>query len=162
MVTRLKGPGYSSPPAPPACPFPPHVLIRSPGPRRRRVPSPLHHKERTGRAVARALIVAAALVCGCARAVPPPPVPMAVDVPVPEPVPCAVAIPPRPALPIAALGSDSQPADTIRSYAATVAVLKAAVVEREGLLHACIDSDSPAVAPAPAAAADRPAQGANR
>jgi hypothetical protein len=97
------------------------------------------------------LLCAALVLCGCARVVQGPPVPVTVDVPVPEPVPCAVAVPARPALPIAALGSDSQPADTMRAYAASVAVLKAAVVEREGLLRACI---------APASAADTPPAGA--
>jgi hypothetical protein len=89
------------------------------------------------------------MLAGCARVAPPPPVPMTVEIPVPETVPCSVAIPPRPALPIASLVADSQPADTVRAYAATVAVLKVAVAERDDLLRACVAPDSSANPPPP-------------
>ncbi len=79
----------------------------------------------------------AAAIGGCARAAAPIAVPMKVSVPIPEPVYCAAAAPPRPALQIASLTPDSAPADTIRAYAASVVVLKAAVVERDQLLQAC-------------------------
>ncbi|MGC1679429.1 MAG: hypothetical protein WA740_17990 [Candidatus Binataceae bacterium] len=79
----------------------------------------------------------AAAIGGCARAAAPIAVPMKVSVPIPEPVYCAASAPPRPALQIASLGPDSAPADTIRAYAASVVVLKAAVAERDQLLEAC-------------------------
>jgi hypothetical protein len=114
--------------------------------------------------LAGALLLAAALLCGCARVAQPPPVPLTVEVPVPERVPCAVAIPARPALPIASLVAGSPPADTMRAYAATVAVLKVAVGERDDLLRACIEPDSSANTPplAGGSAAAAPAQGAHR
>ncbi|MFZ1886433.1 MAG: hypothetical protein WAU33_00270 [Candidatus Binataceae bacterium] len=92
-------------------------------------------KQRRYRFVA-AMWVAAA-IGGCARAATPIAVPMKVSVPIPEPVYCAAAAPPRPALQIASLNPDSAPADTIRAYAASVVVLKAAVAERDELLRAC-------------------------
>jgi hypothetical protein len=52
------------------------------------------------------LFLGAALLAGCARIAPLPPVPMTVEIPVPEAVACAVAIPARPALPIASLVAD--------------------------------------------------------
>ncbi|MGB6555141.1 MAG: hypothetical protein WBE78_16740 [Candidatus Binataceae bacterium] len=79
----------------------------------------------------------AAAIGGCASVAPPIAVPMNVSVPIPEPVYCAATAPPRPALPIASLTPGSAPADTIRAYAASVVVLKAAVVERDQLLQAC-------------------------
>ena len=80
----------------------------------------------------------AAALCGCARAAATPAVvPMKVSVPVPVPVYCAESAPARPALEIASLVPDSPPADTVRAYAASVVILKAAVVERDRLLRAC-------------------------
>jgi hypothetical protein len=106
-----------------------------------------------------ALVLAAAMLAGCARVAQPPPLPMTVDIPVPVAIPCSVAIPPRPALPIATLTDASEPADTMRAYAATVAVLKVAVTERDDLLRACIAPDSPANTP-PADAGALPAAAA--
>lgn len=79
----------------------------------------------------------AAAIGGCARAASPIAVPMKVNVPIPEPVYCAAAAPARPALEIASLTSGSTPADTLRAYAASVVILKAAVVQRDQLLQAC-------------------------
>ncbi len=93
------------------------------------------------------MFLGAALLAGCARIAALPPVPMTVEIPVPEAVPCSVAIPARPALPIAALAAGSPPGDTMRAYAATVAVLKVAVAEREELLRVCIAPDSSANPP---------------
>ncbi len=75
---------------------------------------------------------------GCA-ARPPAPVPQTVvaDVPVARRVYCDVKIPARPALPIAALAPSATPADVVRAYAASVALLKGAVVAREALLRGC-------------------------
>lgn len=84
-----------------------------------------------------ATVWVAAAIGGCAPAAAPIAVPMKVSVPIPEPVYCAASAPPRPALQIASLSSGSAPADTIRAYAASVVVLKAAVVERDQLLRAC-------------------------
>jgi len=86
----------------------------------------------------------AAAIGGCARAAAPIAVPMKVSVPIPVPVYCAAPAPPRPALQIASLAPDSAPADTIRAYAATVVILKAAVVERDQLLRACAAPQPPA------------------
>jgi len=76
---------------------------------------------------------------GCAAA---PPAPRAIEVriPVPVEVPCQVPVIPRPALPIAELNSGSTPADTVRAYAATVAILKGAVEERDEALSGCESS----------------------
>jgi len=85
-------------------------------------------------AVLAVLLIAAA---GCATATPPAPRPVLVDVPVPSPVYCVVSPLYPPALAIAALRSDSPAADTIRSYAASVMVLKSAVKQRDAILQAC-------------------------
>jgi hypothetical protein len=91
--------------------------------------------------VVKTIIVTMALmagICGCASA-PPPPIltPIEVKVPVATPVYCQVAKLDKPALPIAALKSDSAPEDTIRAYAATVAILKGAVRQRDLALQGC-------------------------
>jgi hypothetical protein len=97
-------------------------------------------------------ILALALVMassgGCAmESAPPILTPIEVKVPVATPVYCRVAKTARPALPIAALKADSAPDDTIRAYAATVAILQGAVREREMEIDGCAapDSDSPGV-----------------
>ena len=73
---------------------------------------------------------------GCATAAPAPR-PVMVEVPVPSPVYCTAERLHPPALAIAALRSDSPPADTIRSYAASVIVLKSAIKQRDAILQAC-------------------------
>jgi hypothetical protein len=116
-----------------------------------------------GKSMARALILCAALACGCARAAQGPPVPVTVEVPVPQPVWCALPPPARPVLPISHLAADSPPADTMRAYAATVVILKAAVVEREDLLRACAPPADSAQSPAGAiGAGGAAAKGAQR
>lgn len=68
----------------------------------------------------------------------PPYTPIEVKVPIATPVYCQVANLAKPELPIAVLKSDSPPADTIRAYAATVAILKGAVRERDAELAGCV------------------------
>jgi len=58
-------------------------------------------------------------------------------VPVATPVYCQVAKPDQPALPLSELKADSAPDDTIRAYAATVAILKGAVRERDLAIEGC-------------------------
>ena len=79
--------------------------------------------------------------------------PVEVKVPVAVPVYCNVANLAKPELPLATLKADSAPDDTIRAYAATVAVLKGAVRERDLLIAGCAappldETDSPATGPA--------------
>ncbi len=96
--------------------------------------------ERVGNASGIWLAVLALLLiyaAGCATATPLAPRPVMVEVPVPSPVYCPAAQLNPPALAIAALGPDSPPADTIRSYAASVIVLKSAVKQRDAILQAC-------------------------
>jgi len=83
------------------------------------------------------LAVAGALLGGCASTPPTIMTPVEVKVPIATPVYCQVAKLDRPTLPIAALKADSAPADTIRAYAATVALLKGAVVERDAAIAGC-------------------------
>ena len=52
-------------------------------------------------------------------------------------VACARVAAPAPPLAIASLAPDSSPADTMRSYVATVMVLKSAVHERDTILRGC-------------------------
>jgi hypothetical protein len=97
------------------------------------------------------IIVTLALMAtlgGCAS-VPPAPIltPVEVKVPVATPVYCQVAKLDKPALPIAALKSDSAPDDTIRAYAATVAILKGAVRQRDLAIEGCAPPESPQAAP---------------
>jgi hypothetical protein len=94
-----------------------------------------------------AALAAAVTLAGCAGAsIAPAPRPVMVEVPVPTLVYCAAPAPTRPVLAIASLDSDSPPADTVRAYAASVMVLKAAVVERDSILRGCA---APADAAAP-------------
>jgi hypothetical protein len=60
-----------------------------------------------------------------------------VRVPVYEPVYCGSGTPARPALPIAGLNPNSRPAETIKAYAASVALLKGAVIQLDSLLAGC-------------------------
>jgi hypothetical protein len=111
--------------------------------------------------VVKKMIVTAlmATLCGCASA-PPAPIltPIEVKVPVATPVYCQVAKLDKPALPIAALKADSAPDDTIRAYAATVAILKGAVRQRDLAIEGCAPPPSPQAAPSdetpPSPAAD--------
>jgi len=85
-------------------------------------------------AVAVGLLCASLLASCSAREVT---VPVEVKVPVPVLVRCDVTIPPRPEIPIAKLEPTSAPADTIRAYASSVALLKGLVIARETLLAGC-------------------------
>ncbi len=87
-------------------------------------------------AIAMAAVMGTIAGGGCAAARPAPRAIM-VRVPVPIEMPCQVAAMPRPAMPIAELGADSAPADTVRAYAATVAILKGAVEQRDQALSGC-------------------------
>ena len=74
----------------------------------------------------------------CAAAAPPAPAELArVEVPVAVKIYCSVPELERPALPIASLGASSSPADAVRMYASTVAILKGAVRQRDVLLAGC-------------------------
>src|SRR6266404_3993986 len=73
----------------------------------------------------------------CAPVAPPAPRPLMVEVPIATPIYCQVPKLQPPILAIAALTPDSLPADTVRSYAASVDVLKSAVHERDTILEAC-------------------------
>jgi hypothetical protein len=91
--------------------------------------------------VVRTLVLTLALmtsVFGCA-AIGPQPIltPIEVKVPVATPVYCQVAKLDKPELPLSALKADSAPDDTIRAYAATVAILKGAVQQRDLVLEGC-------------------------
>ena len=63
--------------------------------------------------------------------------PLTVQVPMLRQIPCPAATPANPSLPIAQLTPDSPPADTMRAYAAAVAILKGAVRERDAMLAGC-------------------------
>lgn len=85
-----------------------------------------------------AALVGALAIAGCAaQAAPVPPRPVIVKVPVAVPVYCSVPRLQNPGLPIASLKAGSAPRDTIRAYAASVVILKAAVGERNHLLDGC-------------------------
>ena len=76
-------------------------------------------------------------LCACAPVAPPAPRPVMVEIPIATPIYCQVPKLQPPTLAIAALTADSLPADTVRSYAASVDVLKSAVHERDAILEAC-------------------------
>ena len=88
-----------------------------------------------------------ALACGCAAA---PPITrtetVAVKTPVLEPVYCAAPAPARPSLPVGRLTAASPAADTMRAYAATIAILKAAVRERDAIIAGCAAPGGKAIA----------------
>jgi hypothetical protein len=93
-------------------------------------------------------LIMTASIAGCA-ATPPRAIltPIEVKVPVATPVYCQVAKMNQPALPVAALHPDSAPADTMRAYAATVAILKGAVRQRDLVIEGCappVDAEAPA------------------
>jgi hypothetical protein len=74
--------------------------------------------------------------------------PLMVQVPVLHETPCPVPALADPALPLAGVGPESAPADTMRAYAAAVAILKGAVRERDAVLAGCERADRPARAQA--------------
>ena len=92
-------------------------------------------------------------LCACAPVAPPAPRPVMVEVPIATPIYCQVPKLQPPILAIADLTPDSPPADTVRSYAASVDVLKSAVHERDTILEACAP---PAGASAPPIAGPQP------
>jgi hypothetical protein len=81
------------------------------------------------------------LLAGCAFSPPSPrpAVPVTVKVPVLEPVYCKTPRLDLPELPIAELTAASAPAETMRAYAATVALLKGALRERDAVISGCAD-----------------------
>jgi hypothetical protein len=83
------------------------------------------------------LSAAAFSLCACAPVAAPAPRPVMVEVPIATPIYCQVPKLQPPILAIADLTPDSPPADTVRSYAASVDVLKSAVHERDTILEAC-------------------------
>jgi hypothetical protein len=126
------------------------LLIASPCPRRgRRAP-----KARAGRGAAlrtsrtpacASVLGAAALLSGCTQLAPAPaPRPVLVQIPVATPIYCTVPPLNPPIIAIASLTPDSPPADTVRSYASSVEVLKSAVQERDSILEGCA---APATSP---------------
>lgn len=86
-----------------------------------------------------AMIAAAFALAGCAAGAPSAPAvrPLMVQVPVLHETPCPAPALADPALPIAGLKPESPPADTMRAYAAAVAILKGAVRERDTVLAGC-------------------------
>ena len=85
-----------------------------------------------------AVLILVGSICGCAAEQPQPILtPVEVKVPVETPVYCQVGKLDKPELPIAALKADSAPDDTIRAYAATVAILKGAVRQRDLVIERC-------------------------
>jgi hypothetical protein len=78
------------------------------------------------------------LITGCAAVPQNIAAPVTVEVPVPTPVYCPTPRLEHPALPLAALKPDSPPAETIRAYAASVAVLEGAVLERDDIIAGCV------------------------
>jgi hypothetical protein len=97
-----------------------------------------------------AMIAAAFALAGCAAGAGPAPTvrPLMVQVPVLHETPCPVPALADPALPLAGVGPESPPADTMRAYAAAVAILKGAVRERDAVLAGCARADRPARAQA--------------
>jgi hypothetical protein len=85
-----------------------------------------------------AALLGLAMVCGCA-AQPEQPLltPVEVRIPIATPVYCQTGNLDKPALPLAALKADSASSDTIRAYAATVAILKGAVRQRDLVIAGC-------------------------
>lgn len=78
--------------------------------------------------------------------------PIEVKAPVPIPVYCKVGKLAKPELPIAVLKGDSAPADTIRAYAATVAILKGAIRERDLAIEGCAAPSDQGQTPRPRSA----------
>ena len=92
--------------------------------------------------------MAAFAIAGCAAGAPPAPAahPLMVQVPVLHETPCPAPALAEPTLPIAGLKPASAPADTMRAYAAAVAILKGAVRERDAVLAGCARADGSASA----------------
>jgi hypothetical protein len=85
-----------------------------------------------------AAVALALMLAGCAAQKPQTiATPVTVEVPVPTPVYCPAPHLPHPALGLSALKPDSPPADTMRAYAAAVAVLEGAVSERDDVIAGC-------------------------
>jgi hypothetical protein len=91
-------------------------------------------------------------VAGCAAGAPAAPTvrPLIVQVPVLHETPCPAPALADPALPIAGLMAASPPADTMRAYAAAVAILKGAVRERDAVLAGCASAPRSTAAATPA------------
>ena len=98
-------------------------------------------------------IFLAIVASGCAASMPPPPEVVTANVPVEVPVYCNVPQLARPQLPIGSLTDASSAADCVRAYAASVALLKAAVVERDSILAGCAAPASAATSGSPDAIA---------
>ena len=96
------------------------------------------------------ILVLAFALAGCAAGAAPAPTvrPLMVQVPVLHETPCPAPALTDPALPLAGLQPESPPADTMRAYAAAVAILKGAVRERDAVLAGCVRADRPAPAQA--------------
>jgi hypothetical protein len=115
--------------------------------------------------VKRFLPLSLVLLAGCALSPPAfaPATPLEVSVPVYEPVYCPIPHLANPRLPISALTPESPPADTLRAYAASVVLLKAAVRQLDDVLEGCAEpaatslpdggADPTETAPAPTPAA---------
>jgi hypothetical protein len=88
-----------------------------------------------------AAMAAALAIAGCVAATPPAAAVRPLMVPVLHETPCPAPALADPALPLAALGPASAPADTMRAYAAAVAILKGAVRERDAVLAGCMRTD---------------------
>jgi hypothetical protein len=80
------------------------------------------------------------LLIGCAVAPPTSQMhtPVEVKVPMFELAYCQVPKLTRPTLPVAALALRSPPADTIRAYAASIVLLKGAVLQRDAVITGCV------------------------
>jgi hypothetical protein len=115
--------------------------------------------------VKRFLPLSLVLLAGCALSPPAfaPATPVEVSVPVYEPIYCPMPTLANPRLPIAALTPESPPADTLRAYAASIVLLKAAVRQLDDVLEGCAEpaatslpdggADPTQAAPAPTPAA---------
>src|SRR5438445_1352550 len=66
-----------------------------------------------------------------------PPPPQQVEIPIAQPVYCDAPKMSRPGLPIGSLTESSSPAETIRAYAASIALLKGAVSQRDEIIAGC-------------------------
>jgi hypothetical protein len=92
--------------------------------------------------VRRFLPLSLILLAGCALSPPgivAPATPVEVSVPVYEPVYCPAPPLANPRLPIAGLTPQSPPADTLRAYAASIVLLKAAVRQLDDVLEGCAE-----------------------
>ena len=95
-------------------------------------------------------------MCNAAAAPAPVMRPLMVRVPVLHETPCSTPALADPALPVAGLTPASAPADTMRAYAAAVAILKGAVRERDAVLAGCARAaGKAAAAPAVRAQAEK-------